>query len=86
MPPKKKAAAPAVGSKPGITLLPIQCMACGTWSVLELPGTSPWPGAVFQQKDWTVLNETEEGHIVFACGKCFEKEMNKPDSKIRGEG
>lgn len=54
--------------------------------MLELPGASPWPGAVFQQKGWTVLNETEEGHVVFACGKCFEAEMNKPDSGIRGEG
>ena len=84
MPPRKKAGQKS-GERPGITLLPIRCMSCGTYSVLELPGAAPWPGAVFQQKDWTVLNETEEGHVVFACGACFEAEMHKPDSGIRGE-
>jgi hypothetical protein len=84
--PPKKSAPGKKSESPGITLLPIQCASCGTWSVLELPGASPWPGAVFQKKDWTVLNEPEDGHVVFACGKCFEAEMNKPDSKIHGEG
>jgi hypothetical protein len=86
MPPKKKATKAEVERTPGITLLPIECTGCGTWSVLELPGTAPWPGAVFQKKDWAVLNEPEEGHVVFACGKCFEAEMNKPKSGIKGEG
>jgi hypothetical protein len=85
VPPRKSAEGKkSVG--PGITLLPIQCVGCGTWSVLELAGRSPWSGAVFQKKDWTVLNEPVEGHVVFACGKCFEEEMNKPGSKIHGEG
>jgi hypothetical protein len=85
VPPKKKNHSPLPG-KGDLTLLPIQCAACSTWSVLELHGGAPWPGAVFQKKDWTVLNEPEEGHVVFACGKCFEDEMNKPDSKVHGEG
>lgn len=84
--PPRKSAAKKTEAGPGITLLPIRCVACGTWSVLELPGASPWPGAVFQKKDWTVLNEPEDGHVVFACGKCFEAEMNKPGSRIHGEG
>jgi len=85
VPPKKKAPAPFPG-KGDLTLLPIQCTACGTWSVLELHGAAPWAGAAFQKKDWAVLNEPKEGHVVFACGKCFEAEMNKPDSGIKGEG
>jgi len=41
---------------------------------------------MFHEKDWTVLNEPEDGHVTFACGKCFEAEMNKSASKIHGEG
>jgi hypothetical protein len=51
-----------------------------------LPGPAPWPGAVFPDKEWTVLNEPEDGHVIFACGPCFEKEMNTTGPKIKGEG
>ncbi len=84
--PSRKQPAGKKGGDPGITLLPIQFVSCGTWSVLEFAGRSPWPGAVFQREDWTVLNEPEDGHVVFACGKCFEAESNKPGSMIHGEG
>lgn len=53
---------------------------------MTLPGAAPWPGAVFQDKGWTVLNEPEDGHVVFVCKACFEVEMSSPKSKIRGEG
>lgn len=85
MPPRRKAARGPPG-KPGITVLPISCASCGAWSWVTLPGAAPWPGAVFQETDWTVLNEPEEGHVVFACGKCFAAEITRPGSKIRGEG
>lgn len=85
MPPRKKAA-DTKGERPGITLLPIRCMGCGAAGALELPGPAPWPGGVLRKTDWTVLNDPEEGHVVFVCGTCFEEEMNKPDSKIHGEG
>ena len=85
MPPRKKAAR-APSEKPGITVLPIRCAGCDTWSWVTLPGAAPWAGAVFHEKDWTVLNEPTDGQVVFVCGKCFEAEMNSPNSKIRGEG
>lgn len=85
MPPRKKASR-GTPDKPGITVLPISCASCGTWSWVTLPGAAPWSGAVFQDKEWTVLNEPEEGHVVFACGKCFAAEMNRPNSQIKGEG
>lgn len=74
------------GEKPPVTVLPIQCVSCGKWSFVTLPGPAPWAGAVFEDKTWSVLNEAEDGHVVFACGPCFEKELNSPISKIRGEG
>ncbi len=53
---------------------------------MELPGAAPWPGAVFHEKGWNVLNEPEDGHVVFACKQCFERELNSPGSKIHGQG
>lgn len=85
MPPRKKAKRGA-REKPSITVLPIRCASCGEWSSVQLPGGAPWAGAIFQDKSWAVLNEPEEGHVVFACGKCFESEMNAPNSGVRGEG
>jgi len=41
---------------------------------------------MLQKAGWTVLNDPEEGHVVFVCGPCFEEEMNSPDSKVKGEG
>jgi hypothetical protein len=45
---------------------------------------------VFGDTGWSVLNEPEEGHVVFACQKCFDEEMNSEEeegpSRIRGEG
>ena len=61
-------------------------MGCGTLGALELPGPAPWPGGMLHKTDWTVLNDPEEGHVVFVCGACFDEEANKPDSKIKGEG
>jgi hypothetical protein len=52
---------------------------------MMLPGPAPWPGGVLREEGWTVLNEPEEGHVVFTCKACFEAEMNSPNSKIRGE-
>ena len=86
MAPRKKAPTSKKGEQPGVTLLPIRCMGCGSVGALELPGPSPWPGAKFWKSDWTVLNDPEEGHVVFVCGTCFEAEMNSPNSKIKGEG
>jgi hypothetical protein len=84
--PKRKKLSRAPTTKPGITVLPISCASCGAWSWVTLPGAAPWPGAIFNDRGWTVLNEPEEGHVVFACPTCFEKEMNSPSSKIKGEG
>ncbi len=53
---------------------------------MTLPGTAPWAGAVFKEKGWSVLNEPNDGHVVFACRGCFEREMKSPDSGIRAEG
>ena len=53
---------------------------------MMLPGTAPWPAGVFREKGWSVLNEPEEGHVVFTCKSCFEAEMDSGDSKIHGEG
>ncbi|MGB7123852.1 MAG: hypothetical protein WBE40_03225 [Thermoplasmata archaeon] len=53
---------------------------------MTLPGAAPWPGAVFHDKGWTVLNEPEDGHVVFACQSCFDREMNSPQTKIKGQG
>jgi len=85
VPQRTKAPRPPT-TKPGITVLPISCASCGARSWVTLPGTAPWPGAVFQDKGWTVLNEPEEGHVVFACRTCFEREMNSHSPKIKGEG
>jgi hypothetical protein len=77
------------GAKPavsGLTTLEIACMGCGARSSIVLPGKAPFPGAVLQTEGWTVLNEPEEGHVVFACKACFEAEMESDDSKIKGEG
>lgn len=51
-----------------------------------LPGAAPWPAGVFREEGWSVLNEPEEGHIVFACKSCFDAEMHPPKSKIHGKG
>jgi hypothetical protein len=83
---RKKAAPSKTGEPPAITLLPIRCMGCGAPGALELPGPAPWPGAKFLKTDWTALNDPEEGHVLFTCGRCFEAQMNKPDSGIKGEG
>ena len=72
--------------KPPITILPIQCVSCGKWSHVRLPGPAPWAGATFDDKTWSVLNDPKEGHVVFACGPCFEKELSSPIPKIRGKG
>lgn len=85
MPPRTKAHRPPT-AKPGITVLPIACASCGVWSWVTLPGAAPWPGAVFHDQGWTVLNEPEEGHVVFACQDCFEREMNSHNSKVKGQG
>jgi hypothetical protein len=53
---------------------------------MELPGAAPWPGAIFQNKGWSVLNEPEDGHVVFACKSCFDAEMKSGKSKIHTEG
>lgn len=53
---------------------------------MTLPGPAPWPGAVFKDKGWSVLNEPVDGHVLFACQGCFEREMNSSGSKIHGEG
>jgi hypothetical protein len=84
--PRKKAPLSKKGEEPGITLLPIRCMGCGTPGALELPGPAPWPGGMLQKTGWTVLNDPEEGHVVFVCGPCFEEETTSSDSKIKGEG
>jgi hypothetical protein len=49
-------------------------------------GPAPWPGAVFEDTRWAVLNEPEEGHVVFACGKGFDVEMRSAESRIKREG
>jgi len=61
-------------------------MGCGALGSMMLPGAAPWPGGVLREEGWTVLNEPEEGHVVFTCKACFEAEMNPPNSKIKGEG
>ena len=83
MPKRAKATA---AKAPGSTVLPIRCMGCGTPSTTMLPGAAPWPAGVFREEGWSVLNEPEEGHIVFACKSCFDAEMHPPKSKIHGKG
>lgn len=72
------------------TLVPVRCIHCRAQTVLRLPGPPPWVGARFEDPGWSILNEPEEGHAVFACGPCFEKEMAAQEKsghpQIRGEG
>lgn len=70
----------------GLTTLEIACTGCGARSSIIFPGRAPFPGAVLPTDGWTVLNEPEDGHVVFACKTCFEAEMESDDSKIKGEG
>ena len=84
--PQRRKAARRNSSDQTTTVLPIRCASCGTWSWMTLPGPAPWPGAVFKDKGWSVLNEPVDGHVLFACQGCFEREMNSSGSKIHGEG
>lgn len=63
---------------------------CNSQTVLVLPGEIPFSGGAFQEPGWSVLNEPEEGQVVFSCPSCFEKEMAEQErtgqSFIRGEG
>jgi hypothetical protein len=47
------------------------------------------PGAAFGKTGWSVLNEPEEGQVVFPYQRCFEEELKSEEggtSRIRGEG
>lgn len=47
------------------------------------------PGAAFGEPGWSVLDEPEEGQVVFACQGCFEEELKFEEEgtgRIRGGG
>jgi hypothetical protein len=77
---------------PSDVILGIRCMGpgCRATTTLRFPGKGQYRGAVFRDPGWSVLNEPEEGHVVFACESCFEEEMDAQEDegvpRIRGEG
>lgn len=64
-------------------------MECGSPTTLTFP-LARSPGASFGAPGWSVLNEPEDGQVVFAYQQCFEEEMRSEEkggtSRIRGEG
>jgi hypothetical protein len=83
-------AAPESPGRKGSLVVSIRCIECGNPTTLTFPVAGRSPGAVFGDTGWSVLNEPEEGHVVFACRKCFDEEMtgeeNESPSTVRGEG
>lgn len=80
---------PAVGE---MKVAVVHCMGddCKATTGIVFPGPEPFGGAKFLDAGWSVLNEPEEGALVFACKECFEKEMKESEESdsptIRGEG
>jgi hypothetical protein len=84
------AKAPPGAERKGALVVPIRCIECGSATTFTFPIANQSPGAVFGEQGWSVLNEPEEGNVVFSCGPCFEKEVKSEEeqgtSHIRGEG
>jgi hypothetical protein len=86
MAPRPKSSARLPAHVPLGASVRVACMGCRKATTLSLPGIEPYPGAAFGEEGWSVLNEPEEGQLVFACRTCFEAEMDAPDSSIKGQG
>jgi len=86
----KKRTSPRKPKGPIVVLVPVRCINCGAMTTMRLPGPAPWAGARFEEPGWSVLNEPEEGNVVFSCGPCFDEEMDTQEKsghpQIRGEG
>jgi hypothetical protein len=87
---EKAQATPKNSGRKGALAVSIRCIECGSATTLTFPVAGRSPGAVFGATGWSVLNEPEEGHVVFACQKCFNEEMKCEEeegpSRVRGEG
>lgn len=46
----------------------------------------PLGGSGFNEKGLIGLNDPRDRPIAFTCKVCFEREMESPNSEIRGEG
>ena len=68
-------------------VIPIRCMDCGS-PMLTFPMARS-PGAAFGEPVWSVLNEPKEGKVVYACQRCFGRQLKSAEEgtiRIRGEG
>jgi hypothetical protein len=87
---KRKSAPRRPRGRVAMIMLPVKCISCGTTTTFRLPGAGPYEGGAFEQSGWSVLNEPEEGHVVFSCGPCFDEEIDAQEKnghpQVRGEG